>query len=238
MKQALLDAVDGTWAPAAVTSHAAWVFREGRGGGSRVSATTSERIGDVPDIDVAEAQMTAMGQARIFMIRDGDDGLDAALAARAYVIKDPVNFYACPVEQLCDRPLPPVTMLPVWEPLAMMREIWSQGGIGPDRLNVMHRVAGPKTGFLGRHNDKPAGAAFAAIHGHVAMVHAVEILPHQRRAGMGQWVMRAAALWARSQGAQTLAVLCTKANVGANGLYSSLAMPVVGQYHYRIQENL
>lgn len=233
MTQALFDAIDGTWAPAAMRSADGWVYREGRGGGSRVSATTLETPSVRADIDRAEAHMDAAGQPRLFMLRPGDEALDAELAARGYAIKDPVNLYACPVAQLCDRPLPRVTMLPVWEPLAIMRDIWATGGIGPERLDVMHRVAGPKTGFLGRHRDKPAGVAFAAIHGNIAMVHAVEILPHQRRQGMAGWVMRASALWGRAHGAQTLAVLCTKANEGANALYTSLGMPVVGEYHYR-----
>ena len=42
-----------------------------------------------------------------------------------------------------------------------------------------------------------------------------------------------AARWARTQGATHMAVLCTKANEGANALYTSLGLEVVGQYHYR-----
>jgi hypothetical protein len=45
--------------------------------------------------------------------------------------------------------------------------------------------------------------------------------------------MRAAAFWAQEQGAQTLSVICTKANAGANGLYQTLGMAIVGEYHYR-----
>jgi len=46
--------------------------------------------------------------------------------------------------------------------------------------------------------------------------------------------MRQAAHWAQTHGAAWMAVLCTQANAGANGLYASLGMQVVGQYHYRI----
>jgi GNAT superfamily N-acetyltransferase len=66
------------------------------------------------------------------------------------------------------------------------------------------------------------------------MVHALEILPHQRRAGMGAWMMRQAAFWALENGATEMAVLCTKRNAGANGLYASLGMALSGEYHYRI----
>jgi GNAT superfamily N-acetyltransferase len=229
VSEAFYEAIDGTWAPAAIQRDGGWVFRDGQGGGSRVSATTTEVPGSLPDLDLAEAR------SNLFMIRPGEDALDAALAAKGYSVKDPVNLYACAAEQLCDMPVPRVTMLPVWEPLEIMKDIWAAGGIGPERLAVMHRVPGPKTGFLGRHKDKPAGAAFTASYKGITMVHAIEILPHQRRNGMGAWVMRASAFWARKHGAKTVAVLCTQANEGANALYASLGMPVVGQYHYRVR---
>ncbi|HDZ80969.1 MAG TPA: GNAT family N-acetyltransferase, partial [Roseobacter sp.] len=38
---------------------------------------------------------------------------------------------------------------------------------------------------------------------------------------------------AQTQGAGHIAVLCTKANVGANRLYQSLGFAHVGDYHYR-----
>ena len=48
--------------------------------------------------------------------------------------------------------------------------------------------------------------------------------------------MRAAAFWARDNGAHTVSVMCTDANGPANGLYASLGMEVVGKYHYRRHE--
>lgn len=228
-----LDVVDGTW-PAAQYHHLGpWTLREGKGGGSRVSSATANGPVTEADIDAAEAAMLAMGQRKQFMIRPGDTDLDRMLEARGYQVLDPVNMYACPVGLLTDVPLPRVSVFTIWEPLEIMREIWATGGIGPARLEVMARAKAPKTGLLARHNDKPAGTAFAAIHNGVAMVHAVEILPHQRRAGMGRWMMRAAAIWAADNGAHTLSVVCTRRNDAANGLYASLGMQPVGQYHYR-----
>ncbi|MFC4668782.1 GNAT family N-acetyltransferase [Seohaeicola nanhaiensis] len=231
--RAFFDALDGTWPAASYRQLGPVTLREGQGGGSRVSAATIEGDWTPADLDAAEAAMRDMGQKPIFQLRPGQQTLDAALADRGYSVLDPVNLYTCPVDLLCDIPLPRVTVLAVWEPLALMLEIWAEGGIGPARIAIMERVKGPKTGLLGRHADKPAGCAFVAIHDGIAMVHAVEVLPHQRRSGMGRWFMRAAALWARDNGAHTLALMCTKANVAANGLYSSLNMEVVGEYHYR-----
>jgi GNAT superfamily N-acetyltransferase len=225
--------VDGTWPAASKRDLGPITLREGQGGGSRVSAATTNGPVNKDQIAAAEEAMRAMGQEPLFMIRDGDDVLDAQLAALEYEIKDPVNIWTCPPAKLTDVPIPRVTTFCVWEPLEIQREIWIAGGIGPGRMAVMERAPGPKTALLGRFNDKPAGAGFVAIHDGVAMVHALEILPHQRRKGMGAWMVRQAAFWAAEQGARELALVCTKANAGANGLYASLGMTCSGQYHYR-----
>ena len=117
-----------------------------------------------------------------------------------------------------------------------MREIWAEGGIGPARVAVMERVTGPKTGLLGRLKDQPAAAGFVALHEGIAMVHALEVRPRHRRAGMGRLMMVQAALWAEAQGARHLAVLCTRDNAGANALYAAMGFSCAGTYHYRIKE--
>lgn len=225
--------LDGTWPAAQMDRCGPFTLRQGLGGGSRVSAATCDGAATPAQIDAAEAEMRDLGQQPLFMIRPGDAALDAQLERRGYEMFDPVVAYACPVAQLTDLPLPRVTVFSLWEPLAIMREIWAAGGIGAARRAIMDRAAGPKTGLLARYNEKPGAAAFVAIHDGIAMLHALEILPHQRMQGLGKWMMRGAAFWAAENGANTLAVACTRANAGANALYSSLGMSQVGQYHYR-----
>lgn len=231
----LYDVCDGTWPAARQWVQGPWTLREGRGGGKRVSAATLN-TGATPDIDAAEDAMERIGQVPLFMIRDGDGTLDQVLQTRGYDIVDPVVMYVAPIADLTDVPIPRVTAFCIWEPLAIMVEIWAQGGIGPARLQVMER-AKVKTGVLARWNEKPAGAAFAAVHDGVCMVHAVEVLPHQQRQGVGKWIMRAAAFWGQAQGADHIAVLCTTANTSANRLYSALGFKVAGHYHYRQHPN-
>ncbi len=166
------------------------------------------------------------------MIRQGDDVLDRSLADRGYDVVDPTNIYLLPIEKLTDTPIPPVTAFEIWEPLAMMLEIWAAGGIGPARVAVMHRAA-QKTAILSRWKEKPGGVAFAALHDGVCMVHAVEVLEHQRGMGVAKWMMRRAAFWAQARGATHVAVLCTKRNAAANRLYQGLGFVQVGDYHYR-----
>lgn len=232
--QALFDAMDGTWPAAAKTMIGPFMIRDGQGGGKRVSAATAQGPAARADIMAAEDAMRARAQSPLFMIRDTDAALDAALAARGYQIIDPTNGYAAPTAMLTDMAVPPVTCFAIWEPLAIMAEIWAKGGIGPQRLDVMAR-AQVKTGLLARWNEKPAGAGFVAVHGGIAMVHAVEVLEQQRRQGVAQWIMRQAAFWARDHGADTLSVLATASNGPANALYQHLGFMPAGGYHYRIR---
>jgi len=225
--------IDATWPAERTDQLAPWTLRVAKDAGNRVSAATLEGPLGPGDLPRAETAMRGLGQPPLFMIRPGDGELDTELGARGYAIRDAVTIYACPVEHLTGLPLPRVTVFTIWPPLVIQREIWMQGGMGPGKLAVMERVGGSKTGLLARFNDKPGGAGFVAIHRDTAMLHGLEVLPDQRKRGLGGWMMRAAALWAAKQGARTMTVMCTDANTGANALYASLGMEVVGHYHYR-----
>ncbi|MEL7211488.1 MAG: GNAT family N-acetyltransferase [Pseudomonadota bacterium] len=222
----LLDVLEATWPPAAITQINGWTIRDGAGGGKRVSAATGSG-----DITVVEAEM----KTPLFQMR-GDQPEDAALEAAGYARIDPTTLYVAPVEVLATELPPRVTTFEVWEPLQIMREIWAEGGIGPARVAVMARVIGPKAGLFGRIDNKPAGAGFVAIHDSIAMVHALEVLQDHRRKGLGVYMMRQAAFWARRNGATHLALAVTEANQAANALYAGLGLTPVGGYHYRIKK--
>jgi GNAT superfamily N-acetyltransferase len=229
----LLKTCDATWPAASTRRLGPWLIREGQGGGQRVSATTALAAPVERDIASAEDAMQALGQPRLFRIHAGDDALDAALAARGYAVVDPVTLWVAPASRLATERAPRVTVFTVWEPLAIQIDIWAAAGIGPGRIAVMHRAPQPKTTLMGRINDHPGGTAFVAAHDGVAMIHALEVLAHQRRHGMARWFLREAAFWARDNAATHVAAICTRANAGANALYASLGMEPVGQYHYR-----
>lgn len=231
--KALTALIDATWPATRFSTVGPWTIREGAGGGSRVSAATARDVAADAEIETAEAAMRALGQTPLFMLREDEEPLDRALEARGYQVKDPVTLYTTPARSLAVQP-PPVTCFEVWPPVASQLEIWAKGGIGRERIAIMDRAKGPKTTLLGRLDDTPAGTLFVALHDDVAMVHAVEIAPAFRRRGLGRFMMQGAATWARDNNAQTLAVLVTKANTGANALYSSLGMSAAAGYHYRI----
>ncbi len=228
----LYGVCEQTWPPARAWQAHGATLRDGQGGGKRVSAATCEGVPE--HLKPIEAAMISMGQTPLFMIQAGEDALDKHLEANGYDIVDPVHVYSAPIGALTEKPVPPVTCFSIWEPLAIMAEIWAAGGIGPERIEVMRR-ASVKTGILARWQDKPAGVAFAGISGATCMVHAVEVLAHQRRNGVAQWIMRQAAFWAQEHGASWISVLCTKANVPANALYKGMGFERMGAYHYRMK---
>lgn len=229
----LYAVVDGTWPAATKQALGPWTIRLGGGGGSRVSAATAEQPFEGADVSTAEDAMLDAGQVPLFMIREGEKTLDQMLDTRGYVIKDPVSMYAAPVDLIATERPPPVTAFEVWPPLAVQTEIWADGGIGPGRIGVMDRALHPKTTLLGRINDRPAGTVYVGIAADCAMIHALEIGIAHRRQGLAAHLTRAAAFWARDNGAAYLTLVTTTANEGANALYSSLGMTLVGHYHYR-----
>jgi GNAT superfamily N-acetyltransferase len=221
-----------TWPPFARHSAGPWHVAEGKGGGKRVSCVTGE--GGTDEVPLAEAMQDRLGQPRLFMLRQGQQMLDQALAARGYDLVDHTCLYAADPQVLAATAPEWLTSFPHWPPLAVARDIWGRAGIGVDRLAVMARVNGPKAVILGRAGDRPAGAGFVAVDGATAMLHAVEVAPSHRRRGLGVNILRAAAAWAVDQGAQHFALAVTSANLPARALYDGLGMRCVGQYHYRL----
>lgn len=224
---------EATWPPAARHPVGPWIVREGQGAGQRVSATSPSGDWTEDDIGSAEDAMRALGQTPIFVIWQGQEALDTALAARGYRINDPVTAYAVPTATLAEPAPPFLATFPHWPPLGIAKGIWQEAGLNPARFAVMERVTVPKTVILGRSGDRAAGVAFVAVQGKTAMLHALDVAPAFRRQRTAHNIMRAAGAWAQDQGAETLALLVTEANAPARALYASLGMTVVGHYHYR-----
>jgi GNAT superfamily N-acetyltransferase len=227
--ETLTEVMEATWPPARAWRAGPFTFRDSAGGGKRVSAASCD--GDWIERDLAK--LDEMPEPLV-LIRPADATLDAALADRGWRIVDPVVVYAAKVAELL-ADLPPLAAFPHWPPLAIARSLWEDGGIGPARLAVMERAAGPKAAILARDGDRPAGVAFVACHGAEAMLHALEVRPPHRRRGIGETLLRSAAVWAADQGADRLSLAVTEQNSAARALYARLGMQVVGQYHYRMK---
>jgi GNAT superfamily N-acetyltransferase len=212
----------------------AFTLRRGEGGGQRVSAATVEGPWTAGELLGAEAAMRAMGQAPLFMLTPQDAALDLALAARGFQIKDQVVVFAGSCAMLAADGPAHMTTFPHWPPLEIAKSLWLDGHVGPARLAIMARAAGPRAVLLGRANDRAAGVAFVALSGGTAFVHALHVVPGLRRQGLARNLMRAAAAWGKGAGADQLALAVTAANAPAVALYASMEMAAMGQYHYRV----
>ncbi len=146
-----------------------------------------------------------------------------------------MNIWAIDAAKLAAEPIARATAYTMWPPLELVREIWEDGGIGAARQAVMERADCEKAAILARVGDNSGSAAFVGLHGAIAMVHALHVLPSQRRKGAGSLLMHAAANWAQDHGATVLSLIVTQGNHAANPLYTGLGMSLVGHYHYRVR---
>ncbi|PWE33540.1 GNAT family N-acetyltransferase [Maritimibacter sp. 55A14] len=235
---ALFAMLEATWPAAATRRLGPWRLRDGAGGGKRVSAATLEGDFTAEAIGPAEVTMEAAGQTPLFMIRRCDPpALDAALAGRGYALVDPTLIYLAPVGDVAAHRPGFMKVFTGPEPLAIMRELWAAGGIGPARLDVMARVGGPKCYLFAREKDRPAGAAFVALHGNVAMLHALDVSHEFRRTGVARNILGKAAEWAQNHDAQWFSTVTTGENLPAQGLFAGLGLHSVDNYHYRMKHS-
>ncbi len=234
----IAQAILATWPPERTKQIGPFLLAENQRGGNRVraarltDATATGASVSMADIEAASKAMGQLGQPDLFMVLSGQEALDTRLDQTGYQIKDPTLALTVPTAQLAAAP-PPVTIFETWPPLAIQTEIWAEGGVGPDRLAIMARANGKKISLFGRINDRPAGTAYIACSDKLAMLHALEVLPTARRRGLAVHMMRAAGLWAQTQGIETFSVLVTRENQPARNLYASLGFEAVGHYHYR-----
>jgi hypothetical protein len=155
-------------------------LNDGAGGGNRVSAARlSDPLSDGGAVspgevsDVATAQ-TARGTEALFMVFGWQDPLDRLLAAEGYATRDETLILAAPAADIAEAP-PPVSCFEIWPPLAVQEEIWDAGGIGPARLRC-HAPGRRSQDRPIRTDQRPSRrAAFIAVHGKVAMLHALEV---------------------------------------------------------------
>lgn len=232
--EVFFTAMEATWPAAETCACGPFRLRRGEGGGKRVSSAIPTAAFTEADIAAAEAAMRGMGQPALFMIGEDAAALDAALAARGYRIVDPVVVLAGPVARVAMHSPPAMACFAMNAPLAIMRALWDEGGIGPARLAVMERVTGPKSYLFARHRERPAGVGFVALAGRVAMLHALYVPATLRRQGVARNILGRAAEWAQNAGAEWFSAVTIGENLPARQLFSGLGMQPVAKYHYRL----
>ena len=231
----LLDALDQSW-PAAEYANAG-TLRVGRGcgGGMRVGSATAITDGPVAAADMAKARAINKGWAQASVFRAlADSRFATSLQAHGLNAQAPTEILSIPIAQLIDVPVPPLTVFPIWPPLAIQRQLWAAAGIGPERMDVMKRCALPRTALLGRMKDHAAAVGYVAASGSVAAIHAIDVIPGMRRKGLGRWMLRAAAFWGAEHGCDELALAVRADNHPAKELYRAMGLEPSGSYLYYV----
>lgn len=210
-------------------------FRVGRGQGGGGRLSSARALGsdwDAPAIaEIADLQR-GWGERPLFRVADGDAALEQALAAEGFRHGSPTAVMAADCAVLARAARPRLSSFDIWPPLAIQSDIWAAGAIPESRQAAMRRVTLPHTALLGRVQDRAAGAAFVAVDGPVAMIHAIEVVPALRRQGVAGWLIGRAAEWAQAQGATRLALAVSRANSPACALYDRLGFAELGGYGY------
>ncbi|MEM7241127.1 MAG: GNAT family N-acetyltransferase [Pseudomonadota bacterium] len=225
---AYFEAIDQTWPAASYYQEQGWVFREGRGGGKRVSAASA--LDPEASVEFALGQFKRLKERPLFMLRKEDQGIDDKLDALGFAIVEPVDVMSSPLTMI-DMDL---DIYAHNTPTQSAQEIWAEGGIGDPRLAVMARADCAKS-YL-QIEDK--AVAFVAVWRKIAMVHALEVRKSARRQGLGKKLMQLAMGWAAKEGAAELAILTVKANTPAQQLYRGMGFKDVAHYHYRLSPDV
>lgn len=232
MDPVLAQAFETTWPAAEYAGAGGFIVGRALGAGGRVGSARVAKDWVPEDIEAAMAIHRQWQQSVLFRALDAETTLQVELENKGFRIDKPSLIMECDAISLTDQTIPPVMTFTIWPPLAIQRDIWVEGNIDPARQAVMDRVQTPKTSILGRIEDRAAGAAFVAVDGDVAMLHALEVTPEWRRKGLAGWMIRQAAFWAVEHGATRLALAVLCSNTAAVGLYRSLGFRDVTGYRY------
>ena len=228
---AALEAIRASWGPARMRRVGAFDVPEDAAGGRRACAIRHRHPGAPVDAAELEAALGAKPGGHVVTVDGTEDALAAALGARGLRDEAESVLMEGPVRPLLD-PLPPVSGMAHWPPVALLEEMWLAHGQSAAHLGVAARAPEPKAAILLRARDRAAGGLFVCVVGDRAALHMVLTLPEHRRAGVGLLGMTHAAHFARAHGARSLVLPVEAANDAARALYARAGLREVGRYRY------
>jgi N-acetylglutamate synthase len=158
--------------------------------------------------------------------------LDARLAARGYVIHDPVTTLVKPVEVVAQ----PTDVTLSDAPSEGWMAVYL-GNISPDRqpfaAAMLARVPAPRVFAEARRQGETIATALGVLHQDAVIAECVGTARSARRQGAASAVMQALEAWAAEQSARTIGLQAVTTNMPAQGLYAALGYTAAGTYHYR-----
>lgn len=227
--------VERTWPAPETLRMPPWKIRRGLDSGNRTRSATATGPVTKSDVKAAESKMREMGMAPVFMVWDRQGDLDGELERLGYERFEETDVLAADIDSIPEPKAGRAVTADGPFPVSALKRLWREEGIGPGRLGVMEAVSMPKRYFLGRVDDRAAGACFAAIDQEVLTLHAVAVSERFRRRGLGRAITESAARWGRLNGAALMMLMVLRSNSAAKSLYQSQSLRPCARYHYRKQ---
>ena len=229
------------WPAGEVRDVEGWLWRYSGGGSQRANSVSAleyrgtdvERTIDEIEKLYRERRAPVRFQVGSPLSQPGD--LDARLAARGYVIHDPVTTLIKPVEAV-DVPANVVLS-------DMPSEQWMSvylSNVTPDRrpfaAAILARVPQPRVFAETIRDGAVVATALGVFCENTVIAECVGTATSARRQGAAAAVMRALEAWASQQRAHTIGLQAVTTNAPAQGLYAALGYTTAGTYHYRVLE--
>ena len=215
-----------------------WLWRYSGGGSQRANSVSAlhylgsdvERTIDAIERLYGERGAPVRFQVGFPLSEPGD--LDQRLAARGYVVHDPVTTLV--------KPVAPVA-LPAHVTLS---EVPSEGwmavylsNVTPDRrpfaADILARVPPPRVFAEAQRDGEAIATALGVLCEDAVIAECVGTSAAERRQGAASAVMQALESWGARHGARTIGLQAVTTNVPAQGLYVALGYSAAGTYHYR-----
>ena len=219
-----------------------FVVRSFLGGTGRANAASSLSPADDPDLAARVARIEARYEAQGLPVRFRSvpldpPGLAAMLSAHGYVTKDETIIFVVPAEDIA-RAGADVRVLPAPDADWMAVTATAEHQV-PARRAEKERAVGmmmvPAAWLVLHEAGKPVACISAVADGDLAGFFDLAVVPEARRRGLSARITRAAAHWAKAQGARWIWAQVAASNQASCAAQQSLGMREAYRYVYYVR---
>ncbi|MFM7419848.1 MAG: GNAT family N-acetyltransferase [Alphaproteobacteria bacterium] len=219
-----------------------FVVRSFLGGTGRANAASSLSPADDPDLAARVARIEARYEAQVLPVRFRSvpldpPGLAAMLSARGYVTKDETIIFVVPSEDISFADAY-VRVLPAPDAAWMAVTATAEHQV-PARRAEKERAVGmmmvPAAWMVLHEGGKPVACISAVADGELAGFFDLAVVPEARRRGLSARITRAAAHWAKAQGARWIWAQVAASNQASCAAQQSLGMREAYRYVYHVR---
>ncbi|MFM7609700.1 MAG: GNAT family N-acetyltransferase [Alphaproteobacteria bacterium] len=219
-----------------------FVVRSFLGGTGRANAASSLWPADDPDLAARVARIEARYEAQGLPVRFRSvpldpPGLAAMLSARGYVAKDETIIFVVPAIDIA-RADADVRVLPAPDVDWMAVTATAEHQV-PARRAEKERAVGmmmvPAAWLVLHEAGKPVACISAVADGELAGFFDLAVVPEARRRGLSARITRAAAHWAKAQGARWIWAQVAASNQASCAAQQSLGMREAYRYVYHVR---